>query len=355
MKQKGILLAIGTLAVFATASVVIFRGPDSGAGIRKFSERTGLVFGGIPAEIRLYAGGPEGQTAALVENAWRVFEGVGPVFNAFDPKSETSMINADGSTTPIPVSDEFKQVFGISADLWAETGGAFDVTSWPLKMLYRESERNNSLPSKEQIEGARERVGLAKSAILGGFLRRSVPGIGFDFGGLVKGWAVDKATALAVASGAQSGLVRIGGEIRTFGTSPEGGNWKIGIQDPLEHTAIHGVIETIGDVAISTSGNYEQGLVINGKKVHHIVDPISGETANTDVLGVTVVVMSGENKNARADGLATAMTVLGPIEGLKVVGNMTGVEVLFIISDGSEIEDVTTPGWGRDWKYQRIP
>lgn len=296
-------------------------------------DRQDVLWVGIPCRVRFAL--PEARQAdgpALLDAAWEAMRRTGASQNAFDPGSETGRLNREGATRPFAPSEDLRLLLDLCDRTWKATDGAFDPTVWPLKDLWKRARKEGVPPAPDDVKAARSRVGWARIARgPGGEVLPSTPPAAFDFGGIVKGFAVDRAVEVLRAAGVTDGLVQSGGEVRALGRSPGGTPWRVGVQDPLQPGGLRGAVEVEGDVALSTSGNYEQPIRIGGREWYHILDPRTGEPADTSVLGVTVVLEGGDFPNARADALATALAVLGPDRGPAVADGLPGVGALFLL------------------------
>jgi len=292
------------------------------------------VFNSIPSSIKFAIGtdvtlDPE----SITSDAWSRFEEIERVFDAFDPDSEVGRLNTSMEKGAVPISPVLADVLRDAFDVWEATDHAFDVTVFPLKGLWRDAARKGAIPGSIQKAGARSRVGMSGIHLSrdGRSLTFDTPGVLLDFGGIVKGHAVDLVIERLKQHGASSALVRCGGEIRAFGAAQNGDPWTIGVRHPLDRDGTWGVVSGPTELAVSTSGNYEQPVVVGGREFHHVFDPRKGEPASTDVLGVTVVITGERPSCAIADATATALTVLGPSEGLDVIVENEGTEALFIM------------------------
>src|SRR5213079_2954113 len=87
------------------------------------------------------------------------------------------------------------------------------------------------------------------------------------------------------------------------------------------------------NAGLANSGDTFQRLEIGGKRYSHIVDPRTG-IGLTDHSLVTVIAPDG----ITADSLATAVSVLGPEKGIKLVENTKGAAVHITRLPGNEIE-----------------
>ncbi|MYE49844.1 MAG: FAD:protein FMN transferase, partial [Gammaproteobacteria bacterium] len=134
-------------------------------------------------------------------------------------------------------------------------------------------------------------------------------GLSLDFSAIGKGQGVDRVAERLEGLGCHSYLVDIGGEVRTLGQGPKGGSWRIGVEQP-DGSAPRWILRLSGQSA-ATSGDYRNFRMLDGRRLSHVVDPRTGEPVRHALASVTVVAASA----AQADGLATAILVLGPDAG----------------------------------------
>ncbi|MFA5840261.1 MAG: FAD:protein FMN transferase [Candidatus Margulisiibacteriota bacterium] len=134
-----------------------------------------------------------------------------------------------------------------------------------------------------------------------------------DLGGIGKGYAVELARRLLVKKGAKGGIIDTHSSIAVWGPRV----WKIGIQDPEDKSKLFTVVELQNGQALSTSGNYERGK--------HIIDPRTHKAA-AECKSVTLIGWDA----GELDALSTAVFVLGPIKGKKLIKNMSEIKVIII-------------------------
>lgn len=165
---------------------------------------------------------------------------------------------------------------------------------------------------------------------------------GIDEGAWGKGWALDRAAEAARAAGAASFVLDLGGQVLSSGEES-----LLAIAHPRDRARTVTTIR-LKDASASTSGNSERGLVVNGRRIGHILDPRTGEPA-PDFGSVTVVAPDG----LAADVLSTAFFVLGPEEGLALSERLrasgTPNEVLFLFEgeEGPALRVSMSPGMKR--------
>lgn len=108
-----------------------------------------------------------------------------------------------------------------------------------------------------------------------------------DLGGIGKGLALRWAAAELARDGLTDYLLEAGGDLVARGLDPGGARWLIGIEDPTEATDHLAVIAAV-DTAVATSSIRVHRWSANGREVHHLLDPQTGEPADAGLLSVTV-------------------------------------------------------------------
>ena len=257
--------------------------------------------------------------------------------STWDPNSEISRFNAMTRRDVAMPSNDFSIVLSAALRLWKETGGAFDPTIGPVVNLwgFGPPERT-SHPTDAELEAARLNVGTAHLHWEKGRLEKDLDTVQLDFSGIAKGYAVDEIGRLLEKSNLADYLVEIGGEVVAKGNAMDGEPWRVGVQLPIEHNTNLKLLATtlhITNAALATSGDYQNFKELGGKRVHHIIDPRTGRPTNNNVVSVTVYARDCMT----ADGVATALMVMGIGKGLEMVEKMPELEALFIerLPDGS--------------------
>ncbi|MBC2715032.1 MAG: FAD:protein FMN transferase [Desulfobacteraceae bacterium] len=312
-----------------------------------------FIYHDIPARIVFLLPPATGNRPDAVNEAiWLEFDRIGDIFNPFKPDSEISRINSLVQSDSISVSDDVNSVIRISQLLWVDSSGQFDPTMWQIKRLWQNAEKNQQIPSEKDIAAALQWTGFDKIRLdenIENSIEFENHPIKFDFGGIVKGYAVDQARQILLNSGVTAGLVQLGGEISAFGKNNKK-PWRIGIQHPKQMDKVWGVLLSNKSLRISTSGNYRQPIKINGQSFYHIFSPKTGKPVSEKILGVTTACLNGKNANARLDGIATAITVMGAAKGLALAEKLKiDVLILYEKRDGT-IGELMTPGFLNNYK-----
>ena len=260
--------------------------------------------------------------------------------------SDISRANREAYEKPVQVSKSTFEVLQRSIEFSKMTDGAFDVTVGPLVALFREAKETKVAPSEEQIAQAKSKVGFEKLKLdsENRTVQFSEKGMLLDLGGIAKGYAIDKAIEAAQRCGAVGAMVDIGGDVRCFGLPPIGrDHWLIGLQDP--NSAIEGMeggglrlVLKVTNEAVATSGDYQQFVIIEGKRYSHIMNRRTGKSAES-LSSVTIIADNATD----ADALATAVSVMGAEKGLALIEKLPNTEAI-LIGPGPEYEITKTPG-----------
>jgi thiamine biosynthesis lipoprotein len=228
---------------------------------------------------------------------------------------------------PVSISDTLAGVLIPAKRLAEETGGAFDPTIGPLIRQWRLSRKNNRLPDPAALADARSRSGHEKLMIDadGPKVTLAAEGMQLDLGGIAKGYAADTALAILRDAGFPQSLVAASGDIVVGDPPARKDAWRVGIrglpQDPGDTAKaepklpadLTGLIE-LNNAAISTSGDLNQSIVIEGVRYSHIVDPKTG-LGLTRRRSVTVIAPTA----IESDSLATACSVLEKDKALALI------------------------------------
>jgi thiamine biosynthesis lipoprotein len=248
----------------------------------------------------------------------------------WEPRSALSRVNAasigEWVEAPAPLADTLAAALAIHA----ASGGSFHPAAGRLSELwgFGVSGPRPFVPTAEQVAGARPN-GLGFE--LEGRRIRRTGDVALDLSGIGKGQAVDMLAGALASLGCRDFLVEIGGEFVGRGVMPDGQPWWVELEDPPGVTlppfriACHGV-------AIATSGDYRRFIVSHeGRRLGHSVDPRTGWPVANGVVSVSVVADSC----TRADGWATALTVLGRDQGLRIAKEH-GLAARIVTNDGVE-------------------
>lgn len=238
------------------------------------------------------------------------------------PGSELARLNKDAVL--YQPSDALIKVLAMAEDLSKKSSGAFDVSILPLLHLHERIRGTNDHPDPQQLASARRLVGYQKISHTDQNLRLQKDGMGISLDGIGKGFIVDEGVAVLKKRGFTNVYVEAGGDLMVSGQKEADVPWRIGIRNPRPQANQKLVTVAVSDKAVATSGDYLQAFTADLRH-HHIIDPRSGfsppELASCTVTAPSV---------AMADGLATALMVLGPKDALDLIEPMSGCEAYMV-------------------------
>lgn len=240
------------------------------------------------------------------------------VLSYFDQHSELSRLNANGR---VQAGEDLRFVLDKARQMWEQSEGAFDVSVAPLSDAWGFKGAAPEVPDDAQIKHALSLVGMDKVEVQpDGTVAFSAGGMKIDLGGIAKGYAIDQAVAKLKERGIDSCLINCGGQVYGLGTKNSGA-WKAAIRGARSER-LRGRV-ALRDQSASTSGDYEQFFVRGKTRYAHILDPVTGYPARSGIIAVTVVAPSA----LTADALSTAVFILGPEKGRKLVAKFQGAQI----------------------------
>jgi len=261
--------------------------------------------------------------------------------------SEIALVNRiAGNGTPVPVTDNVVTVLRAAFDLCAKSGGAFNPLIGPVMKAwgFNGAAARPAPPDAETLLAAAALTDWYQIDInvesLPCTIRLLKPGMALDLGAIAKGYAVDKAWDALKVAGHTNTLVDLGGNLRALGEAAPGrGGWRTGIRNPFQQGTCLALFLLSDGESVSTSGNYERFVEIEGKRYAHIMDPQTAQPV-TGMAGVTVVAPTA----TLADGLSTALFVLGTERGAALLKHYPGCEALWIPDTPGHLVIFATPG-----------
>ena len=262
------------------------------------------------------------------------FDRLEDLMSVWKDGSDIVRLNAAAGERPVPISAEVRDVILVAHQVSEWTGGKFDVTFGALSGLWKfdTQDQDDSIPDRKDVQQRLslidfrdleidERAGTA-------FLKRK--GMRANLGGIGKGYAIDRAVQILHRRGIGDFMIQAGGDL--FVAGRKGGQpWRLGIRDPRGPADKIFASLDLSDATFSTSGDYERFFMKNGRRYHHIIDPVTGEPAQ-GCRSVTIVT----NRAVLADGLSTGVFLLGPVEGMALIERLPDLEGV-IVSDRNEV------------------
>lgn len=243
--------------------------------------------------------------------------------------SPVSAINHNAGKHPVEAPDELFKVISAAQQVSEITGGAFDISWAAMRGVWNFAPGHERVPTEDEVKNALKLIDYRKIELdpikKTVFLKEA--GMSIGLGGIAKGYAIDKAMEALYKMGIKNAIVKAGGDMRVQGVSDDG-PWQIGIKDPRKKENIIARLP-LTNISLSTSGDYERFFIKDGVLYHHIIDVRTGYPAR-GCRSVTIIAPD----TMTTDALSTSIFILGPVDGMKLVEKLKGVEAIIVDADG---------------------
>ena len=290
----------------------------------------------------------DSQDKALLDDCLALCDKYELVFSRTNEKSELYKLNhrkntsdkdpnADGQTTPYPVSgtadtwhisEDLASLLSQGLSITRESDGAFDIAIAPLTSLWDFTAEDPKVPDDAAIQKALPLCSSDGVTIDGQDITLPSDDIQFDVGAIAKGYIADRMKDLLVKKGVKSAIINLGGNVLCIGSKPDGTPFKVGIQKPFaDRNETEAVMDITGKSVVS-SGIYERCFKQGGKLYHHILNPQTGYPYDNGLISVTII----SDQSVDGDALSTTCFALGLEDGLKFA-EKKGVHAVFITED----------------------
>ena len=251
----------------------------------------------------------------------------------FKPDSELSRLNRTFDK-PVPVSQVLWDVFETALVAEEETAGLVTPTVIDAVIESGYDRIFDLLPRFQYRHGVTLLTQTSPlSLLVSDEIERTLclpRGLGLDFGGIAKGWAAHKTAERLRAFGPV--LVDAGGDIAITGLGLDDQPWLVGVRNPLSPNEDILTFQ-LGRCGVATSGRDRRRWVQNGLPRHHIIDPRTGLSAETDILTATVIAPTV----MQAEAAAKAVLIMGSIDGLDFINAQPDLAGLIILDNGELI------------------
>ncbi len=323
------MLRLFSIFLFLVFVVTTGITPASASGsfapeLQRFSRTEYLM--GVDFRIDLYARSEMDADRAF-KSAFSRIADLEQCMSNYRADSELSQLCTNATKNKsIRVSDELWKVLVYAKRISHLSNGAFDVTIGRVTKLWRRARRQRELPTEHRLEEELHFVGFEKLILnpLDQSVTIRTPGLLIDLGAIGKGYAADEALRILEEMGVTRAVVNASGDVRFGAAPPNSAGWPTGI-GALSDTGPPILLQPQSQGAVATSGDAFQFMEIDGKRYSHILDPRTGMPVQVRS-SVSVWASTGMT----ADALASAVSVLGPRRGLRLVRKLDGVEALVI-------------------------
>jgi len=310
------------LALFLTA-----------CGRTPLQEQQAYVFG-TRVEVIVVSTAPE-QGRQAIAAVLREFDRLHRAYHAWQDSELTALNLAIAAGKPRVVSPELAELLRESQELSRQGDYFFDPSIGQLIKLwgFQADEFKGELPPEAGIKAwLAKSPSIADLTISGNSIASRNRLVALDFGGYLKGVALDRAAAILHQQGIHNALINIGGNVMALG-SKEGRKWKVGIQHPRQPGPL-ATIELNDGEAIGTSGDYQRFFEVDGKRYPHLLDPRTGYPAD-HTQAITIVIPAGPKAGTLSDASSKPIFVAGPEDWRRMAARMQVGLVLRVDRDGN--------------------
>lgn len=328
MQQKHLNVACFRLISLIAGLIVL-----SGCQKSWLEQQESFVFG-TRVDVTV-AGTPPEQAKPAINAVLREFDRLHRTYHAWQPSELTALNQAFAKGQSHRISPELTGLIQ-EAQLFAKQGQyLFDPGIGHLIALW--GFQSDSFPAQRPDLESVQRWQKHPASIADlrwvseNTLRTQNPAVSLDFGGYLKGWALDRAADILQQHGINNALINIGGNILAIGTK-NGKPWRVGIQNPRAPGAL-ATLELHDGEAIGTSGDYQRYFELDGIRYPHLLDPRTGEPAR-HTQAVTVLILKGERSGTRSDACSKPIFIAGPEYWQTAAKQMSITHVLRVSQEG---------------------
>ena len=290
---------------------------------------------GTKFKIVTYSSYSYDDTAAIAKQAFALAHNMNAIFSDYMADSEVGKFNHCEPNKPQRASSYLLELLNVSAQITLRTQGNFDPTCGSLSRLWRISRRTNELSPPKELNAAKKACGFSNITIKNTSkeIIKLNPMTRLDFGGIAKGYTADKMLELLKNKGIRSASVSAGGDIVLGDPPPGKDKWRVQII-PYRDKNSKPIVIKISNAAISTSGNTEQSITIEGQHYSHILNPMTGLGSISENAATVIA-----SKGTYSDPLATALCIMGK-GGLKLIDESPHTEAILFLQRNKIIKRI---------------
>jgi thiamine biosynthesis lipoprotein len=270
------------------------------------------------------------EATIFAKECYLLIDSLNNIFSDYITTSEVGMLADNATNENKKVSDELFAMLLRSKEAWIKSKKTFDITIGPLSQIWRKAKSEKRFPADTEIKKAKQATGFKNVGInlSDKTISFKKPGMRFDFGGIVKGYAAQKVIDHLKSKNIKSALADAGGDIVMSDSPPEKNGWTIGINLPEQENELWDQKLELKNCSVATSGDVYRYTLHNGKKYSHIIDPRTGYGVTTQ-RNVTVIAKNG----ATADWLATACSILPIKKAMRLAKKENAALLIAVLKD----------------------
>jgi thiamine biosynthesis lipoprotein len=307
----------------------------SACGRVSLQEQQAYVFG-TRVEVLVVGDDPELGRQAIA-SVLREFDRLHRAYHAWQESELTALNLAIFEGRPQQVSEELANLIRESQELAQQGQYLFDPGIGQLVKLwgFHSDEFKPILPPEAELERLMAtHPSINDLSLNGNTVTSRNKAVALDFGGYLKGVALDRAADILRQQGIHNALINIGGNVMALG-SKEGRPWRVGIQHPRQSGPL-ATVELADGEAIGTSGDYQRFFELDGKRYPHLLDPRSGYPAS-QTQAVTILIPAGPKSGTLSDAGSKPIFIAGP-ETWRQLARQQQLEFVLRIDQSGQIE-----------------
>ena len=267
------------------------------------------------------------------------------IYNDYEGIINLKTLNDNAGGEAIEVDRRIIEMLSLSEQMRDLSGGNFNVCMGSVLSIwhgYRKAAKDDpasaALPSYDELLAASEHTSAENLVINSenSTVKLLDPEMSLDVGAIAKGYTAERVADMLTDMGVTAYVLDFGGNIRV-GEKLGGGEFTAGIRNPDLYSEEPYVRRLdIKNCSLVTSAVDQRFYTVGGVRYHHIIDKDTLMPEN-NYLSVSVMTES----SAVADALSTALFNMSVNEGQALINMLSGVEVTYVLNDGS-IKVITT-------------
>lgn len=258
--------------------------------------------------------------------------------------NDSSIISRLNRGESVQMDSLFVNVFNKSKEMYRISEGAFDISGAPLFDAWGFGFKNKIHVTRKIIDSIKVFVGMDKVKIENGVLVKSDPRLSLNANAIAQGYTPDLIASEFDKLGIRNYMIEVGGEIFCKGVNPEGKEWTVGIDKPVDGNMDPGAdLQTVISLSgrgLATSGNYRKFYEEGGEKYSHTIDPRTGYPVRHNLLSATVIAEDAMT----ADAYATFFMVIGLEKAEQFLENNKWIDAYLVYSQGKDFKVYKTNG-----------
>ena len=264
------------------------------------------------------------------------------IYHRYDGMENLCTVNelVDGAHRTVTVDRRIIDMLLYAKQAYEMTGGKVNVAMGSVLSVWHEYREdgmdepwNAQLPPMARLQEAAQHTDIDKVLIdeQACTVTLTDPQMRLDVGAIAKGYAVEMVARQMEQKGIAGYVINVGGNVRTLGAKPDGSGWTVGIENPADDAEDYLAYLQLDGESLITSGSYQRYYVVEGKRYHHIIDPVTLMPADY-FTSVSIVCDS----SADGDALSTALFCMTYQEGLALIESLDGVEAMWLTVNGKQ-------------------